>query len=78
MSNNHSQDLKYLVDALRAYIGSEEDPNIGWIGSGASHKDLFKCETCYQEHLDCSQIEHTKYCRAKALIDAFRKFGWPE
>lgn len=64
---------KALIDAaiaLIAYAGPLDDPSVGWIGRNPSHPDLFKCERCGQEHLDCTKIEHSPGCSAKALLDA--------
>ena len=59
-----------LIEASRGYAGPLDDPDIGWRGTLPSHPDLFKCEKCGQEHLDCAQIPHTPYCRATRFLKA--------
>jgi hypothetical protein len=62
-----------LIDAaiaLIAYAGPLDDPSVGWIGRNPSHPDLFQCERCGQENLDCTKIDHLPGCSAKALLDA--------
>lgn len=65
--------IPLAIAALRAYptsgfahwLGFDADrvhENIGWLGSGASTIDHFRCEFCGQEHLDCTLIEHTEGC----------------
>ena len=57
-----------IVRALIAYAGPLDDPRIGWIGHGASHPDVFKCERCGVEHEDCKKIEHKPGCSAAELL----------
>lgn len=68
-------DFAELVGACGEYFGPMDDPSIGWVGSSPSHRDIFKCERCGQEHLDCSLIPHTPYCRAVRLVKAMKAAG---
>lgn len=58
-----------LVKAIVSYAGPFDDPRIGWNGARPSSPELFRCERCGEEHLDCSQIKHKEDCSAKALLD---------
>jgi len=57
-----------IAGALVAYAGPLDDPRIGWTGASPSHRDLFQCERCGAEHLDCSRIQHKPDCSALALL----------
>ena len=59
-----------LVAAAVDYFGPMDDPSIGWVGHGASHKDLFKCEKCGAESNDTAAIPHIGNCRAVRLRDS--------
>lgn len=62
-----------IVHALVAYAGPLDDPRIGWVGNNASHPDMFKCERCGAENLDCSKIEHKSGCSAALLLDVLNR-----
>lgn len=62
--------MQRLAVACIEYAGPFDDPRVGWTGSGATHKDLFRCERCGAEHLDCFAIPHADGCSAKRLLDA--------
>ena len=68
-----NKDIQELALAAIAYAGPLDDPRIGWTGYGASHKDLFKCERCGQEHLDCTMIPHLPDCSALELLQAMKR-----
>jgi hypothetical protein len=52
-----------VLDALRRIFGTDlMNENVGWKGHNPSHPDLFKCEYCGVENLDCTLIEHTDAC----------------
>lgn len=50
-----------LVQALRNWLGTPDDPNAGWRGSGGTH-ELYACEYCNAKHGDCTQIPHKPSC----------------
>lgn len=70
VSDEYFLTVMELIEASRGYAGPLDDPDIGWRGTLPSHPDLFKCEKCGQEHLDCAQIPHTPYCRATRFLKA--------
>lgn len=52
-----------MFEALEQLLGKAlGDERIGWLGHSASHPDLFQCEFCKAEHLDCTEIEHGSGC----------------
>jgi hypothetical protein len=59
-----------LREALEGIVGDPDDPNIGWLGSNASARHLYKCEHCRVEHDDCGQMPHTEQCPVPAAIRA--------
>ena len=65
---------KEIVIAAIAYVGGLDDPRIGWTGHNPSHKDLFKCERCGEESLDCTEIKHDENCSANKLLEALKNF----
>jgi hypothetical protein len=60
-----------LLEALQFLTGPTDDPVIGWRGSQPSANNIFACEFCGAEHLDCTLILHADDCfitRARAAI----------
>ncbi len=47
---------------VMGFGGSRYDELIGWRGSRPSTPDLFRCEFCDAEHLDCTLIQHSETC----------------
>lgn len=64
-----------LLESFMAYFGPMDDPSISWCDPKPSHRDIFKCEKCGAEHLDCGLIPHIKGCRAVRLRDAMQSIG---
>lgn len=59
-----------LIEAFKGYFGPMDDPSIGWCDPKPSHRDIFKCEKCGAEHVDCGLIPHISVCRAVRLREA--------
>lgn len=53
--------VKELKAALNRWLGTADDPNAGWRGTGGSDV-LFACEHCGEKHEDCTKIDHTDDC----------------
>jgi hypothetical protein len=64
---------KEIINAILAYVGDLDDPGIGWTGHSPSNTDLFKCERCGQENVDCSEIKHDENCSANILLQVLKK-----
>jgi hypothetical protein len=61
----HARDARQpLLAVLDKLFGGADrmDEKVGWKGYNPSHPDLFKCEFCGVENLDCTQIEHSANC----------------
>lgn len=50
-----------LLVALLKLMGTPDDPNCGWRGTGGTDT-LFACEFCHELHEDCTLIPHTETC----------------
>jgi len=61
-----------LLEALEQLIGPEDDPKAGWRGWTPS-TEMFRCEFCGQEDLDCGRIQHDDRCPIKAARAAIAK-----
>ena len=61
-----------LLEALEDLIGPEDDPKAGWRGWTPS-TEMFRCEFCGQEDLDCCRIQHDDRCPIKAARAAIAK-----
>lgn len=69
------KDFADLIDGAKDYFGPMDDPSIGWCDPKPSRLELFKCEKCGAEHIDCFLIPHIKNCRAVRLRDALIRIG---
>lgn len=58
---------KALREAFGNLIGDPTDPNIGWRGR-SSGIEMFACEHCRAEHLDCTMIPHSAECPVPPAI----------
>ena len=64
----------YPQSAFVKTLGFGRDPvneKLGWRGKSPSHADMFQCEFCGAENLDCTLTEHAPGClipQARAAI----------